>query len=369
VFYSDFSYFSTLLYTFLQSAVLDTYQEAGIYNPMKKYTKLCIFITSFTLFILLFSGCTATSKEPITKSAFMLNTVIQITLYDNDNEELIDRAFNLCEQYEQELSKTIDSSEISKMNHRTKEETTFPLTEHVEELLLKAQHYSEISNGGFDVTIGAVSDLWNFTSDTFVLPSPEDVASALPSVGYHNIQIKDHEITFLNPDTKLDLGAIAKGYIADQLKQFLVDEGVTSGIINLGGNVLCIGERPDGTPFKIGLQKPFKDRNETVASMDIVDMTVVSSGVYERNHFVDDVNYHHLLDSKTGYPLNNGLISVTIITSKSVDGDGLSTTCFSLGMEDGMELINSLNDTYAVFITSDGVLHYSDGAKEFITQN
>mgnify|MGYP002123635568 CR=1 FL=1 len=141
---------------------------------------------------------------------------------------------------------------------------------------------------------------------------------------------------------------------------------MNSAVINLGGNVLCVGSRPDGSPFKIGLQKPYATHTETVAALDITDMSVVSSGVYERHFIKDGVNYHHILDPSTGYPYENGLIQVSIISTLSVDGDGLSTTCFALGLEKGMELIESMDGIYAVFMTEDGTLHYTQGAEGFL---
>lgn len=162
----------------------------------------------------------------------------------------------------------------------------------------------------------------------------------------------------------LDLGAIAKGYIADKMKEFLVSKGVKSATINLGGNVLCIGKKTDNTPFRIGIQKPFADRSETIAILDIEDKSVVSSGIYERYFEKDGTFYHHILNPDTGYPYDNHLVSVTIISDQSMDGDGLSTSCFALGLEKGMELINSLPDVHAVFITDDYQLHYSDHFQE-----
>ena len=146
----------------------------------------------------------------------------------------------------------------------------------------------------------------------------------------------------------------------DKIKEFLLSKGVKSAIINLGGNVLCIGSKPDKTPFRIGIQKPFADRSETIATVDITDQSVVSSGIYERFFEKDGQLYHHILNPKTGYPYDNSLISVTIICDSSTDGDGLSTSCFALGLEKGMELINSLPDVHSVFITSDDKLHYSE---------
>ena len=138
-------------------------------------------------------------------------------------------------------------------------------------------------------------------------------------------------------------------------------------IINLGGNVLCIGGKPDGSSFKIGIQKPFADRSETIAVMDIKDKSVVSSGVYERCFEQNGTLYHHLLNPRTGYPYDNGLIAVTIISDNSVDGDALSTTCFALGLEDGMKLAESLDNVQAFFVTSDYKIHYTKDFQNEIT--
>ncbi len=180
----------------------------------------------------------------------------------------------------------------------------------------------------------------------------------MKKVGYQNLKLEDDTLTFLSPDSSIDLGAIAKGYIADRMKDYLLEKGVKSAVINLGGNVLCVGKKPDGSPFKIGLQKPYADRNETIETLNIEDMSVVSSGVYERHFEKDGVNYHHILNPRDGFPYENGLVSVTILSKLSVDGDALSTTCFSMGLEKGMELLNSMDDVYGVYYRGwQGTLH------------
>lgn len=321
----------------------------------------------FVLLALILVSCNRAPKEPVSKSKFLLNTMVTITLYDQKKEALIDEAFRICEEYENLLSRTITTSTISKMNQRSAAEQSFSLTPELEELFSKALNYSALSDGAFDITIEPVSSLWDFTGSAPSVPAKDQIESLLPTINYHNIDLANGQITFLSPDTKVDLGGIAKGFIADKIKAYLLDQGVKSAIINLGGNVLCIGSKPDGTPFKIGVQMPFEDRNETAAVMNIRDLSVVSSGIYERHFIVNGVNYHHILDPDTGYPYDNNLLSVTIISPHSIDGDGLSTTCFGLGLEKGIELIDSLPDIYAVFITDDGVLHYSEGAKDLIT--
>lgn len=324
------------------------------------------------LMAILVLGCGAAlmlrpkTTEPISRSDFLLNTFITITLYDTEDETILDSCVELCREYENRFSKTIPSSEIYKMNHRAPEETSFTLSKDAADLLRTGLKYSEISDGAFDLTIEPLSTLWNFSSGKAVLPPEDEIARAAAKVDYRNLQLEGTVLTFLSPDTTLDLGSIAKGFIADRLKEFLVSRGVESAIINLGGNVLCVGSKPDGSPFLIGLQTPFEDQNTTFANLAIHDMSVVSSGVYERHFEINGTNYHHLLNPETGYPFDNGLISVTIVSPDSVDGDALSTTCFSMGLEKGLELINSMDGIYAFFMTEDREVHYSEGARDLI---
>ncbi len=307
-------------------------------------------------------------KDPITKSDFLLNTFVTVTIYDSQDETLLDGSMELCRTYEGLLSKTIESSEISKINNREKGTDRVKVSEATAELIGEGLEFSRISDGAFDITIEPVSSLWDFTGGQAVIPEKEALVQAVKQVDYRMVSVEKDQVVLASPDTRIELGAIAKGYIADRIKEYLMGEGVESAIINLGGNVLCIGEKPDGSDFKIGLQKPFKDRNETIAVLNIRDQSVVTSGVYERHFEKDGVNYHHILNPETGYPYDNGLLSVTIVSPRSVDGDGLSTTCFSMGLEDGMALLNSMPEVYGYFITEDYEVHYSEGAKELLSQ-
>lgn len=317
--------------------------------------------------LLLLTGCQR-KIEPISKSGYMLNTFVTVTIYDKDDPEILEGSLELCRSYENILSKTLEGSEVYRLNHRPLGEQTVTVSQDVANLVSRGISYSQMSDGGFDVTVEPLSSLWNFTSSDPVIPGEDEIRQATAKVGYENLKLEGNTLTFLSPETTLDFGAIAKGYIADRIKDYLLEKGVKSAVINLGGNVLCVGEKPDGEAFKIGLQKPYADRNETIEILDIRDLSVVSSGVYERHFEKDGVNYHHLLDPKSGYPYDNGLVSVTILSDLSVDGDGLSTTLFSLGLEKGIELANSLEDVYAVFITKDGDVHYSEGAEQFLAE-
>ena len=299
----------------------------------------------------------------------MLNTFVTVTLYDTDDQEILDGCFDLCAEYENLLSRTKETSEIYRLNHRAEGERSLQVSEKTAQVIAKGLEYSRLSDGAFDITIEPLSSLWDFTAENPQVPPEEAIREARERVNYRNVSVEGNVVTFADDVTTIDLGAIAKGFIADEIKAYLIEEGVRSAIINLGGNVLCVGARPDETPFRIGIQRPFAERNEVAGALDIEDMSVVSSGVYERHFIQDGVNYHHLLNPRTGYPYENGLVQVTIISRDSVDGDGLSTTCFALGIEEGSELLESLEDTYGIFMTEDGETYYTEGAEQFLAPN
>ena len=353
---------------------------------IKKIIKRCtfsIFAASLLLSSAAFSGCSlkantaensdAGSQEPVSATAIKLNTAVTVTIYDSQDRELLTECMNLCDKYEKIFSRTASDSELYQLNHReltpvAGTEDTFQVSDPLAELIRKGLYYSELSEGAFDIAIEPLTSLWDFTAEDPQVPEDRLIQKALTKCDYHNVSVSDNnEVILKTEDTAIELGAIAKGYIADRLKDYLISQGVKSAIINLGGNVLCIGGKPDDSSFKIGIQKPFADRSETIAVMDIKDKSVVSSGVYERCFEQDGTLYHHLLNPRTGYPYDNGLIAVTIISDESVDGDALSTTCFALGLEDGMKLAESLDNVQAFFVTSDYEIHYTKDFQKKIT--
>lgn len=342
--------------------------------------------------MLLFTGCenitdadtSITGNEPISISSIKLNTAVQITIYDSQDKVLLDDCLALCDKYELVFSRTNEKSELYKLNHRKDtsdkdpnadgQTTPYPVsgtadTWHISEdlaaLLSEGLDITKESDGAFDIAIAPLTSLWDFTAEDPKVPDDAAIQKALPLCSSDGVTIDDQDITLPSDDIQFDVGAIAKGYIADRMKDLLVKKGVNSAIINLGGNVLCIGSKPDGTPFKVGIQKPFADRNETEAVMDITGKSVVSSGIYERCFKQNGKLYHHILNPKTGFPYDNSLISVTIISDQSVDGDALSTTCFALGLEDGLKFAEK-KGVQAVFITEDYELHYTDGFQDEI---
>ncbi len=337
-------------------------------NTKKIYTVAIILLVVLIAAVLLYEKKNNKTTATISKSAYMMDTIIAISLYGDDakKEDVLEGSIKLCEQYDSMLSIDDEGSEIYKLNHRTAGENKIKTTKEVAELILAALSYCDMSNGSFDITIEPVSSLWDFNSDLPSLPNDASLSAALAAVDYHNVSVDGEYIIFANDDTRIDIGAIGKGYIADKVAAYLRENGITSAIINLGGNVLCIGSYNNDQNFNIGLMKPYSNSSEVIETLSIDNMSVVSSGVYERCFDLDGVHYHHILNPRTGYPYQNGLTQVTIITESSTAADALSTVVFCLGEEEGAKLVEGLDGTYAFFVHEDGSLTYTSGAEKLI---
>ncbi len=321
-----------------------------------KFPRFLIAILCSMTMILLLGGC-ARQKEPLSTTGFYFDTVITITLYDPCDQELLDHCMELAGYYENLFSTRIDGSDIWRINHSNG--SYVKVSGETLSLLSTAISYAALSDGTVDPAIGTLSSLWNFGSDNQqIVPSGEAINEALLHTGYSLIEIKDDCVRLSDPDASIDLGFIAKGYIGDRIRDYLLSEGVTSAAINLGGNVIVLGQKPDHTPFKIGIQKPFEPSGTSALVLELSDKSVVSSGNYERYFIQDGTLYHHILSPQTGYPANSGLSQVTIISGQSVDGDALSTLCFILGYEKAVQLLKDYPDIQAVFITTDGQILY-----------
>lgn len=299
------------------------------------------------------TGCDK-NVYPISATEFMLDTVITVTVYDGDGNALRG-ALELCKQYENLLSKTVKTSDIYKINHSGGMPTE--VNPETVELLNTALNIAAKSNGAFDPTVLPLVTLWDVQNRTFP-PCVADIKDKLNYVNYNNIIISQNTVT-AQGGAQLDLGGIAKGFIADRIKEYLKVNGITSGVINLGGNTLLIGNK-NGSDFTVGLQKPFGKNGELSATLELTDKTAVTSGIYQRYFEADGKIYHHIIDPYTGYPCDNGIASVTVITESSCIADGLSTACLNLGIEKGIELAKQYG-AELIYITASGELILTDG--------
>ena len=295
------------------------------------------------LILLLLCGCNSGETEN-SETRFLLDTVCTVTTDCGD--DIINGAFSLCEDLERTLSKNVKDSDVYRLNNTEGFVSVSPDTLKTVE---RALYYSELSGGKFDITIAPVSALWDFKNQ--VVPDRNEIAEALKNVDYHSVKIKKSEISL--GDKQIDLGGIAKGYIADKATEYLKENGVKKALINFGGNICMIGQ------YNIGIKKPFDD--SVITSIEIKDKCAVTSGIYERYIEKDGKTYHHILDPKTGYGVENELAAVTVIGEKAFDCDALSTVCMLLGTEDGLEIINTTADTEAVFIDRENNITLSSG--------
>ncbi|MGN1144745.1 MAG: FAD:protein FMN transferase [Anaerovoracaceae bacterium] len=380
-------------------------------GPCSRMLRCILAVFLILILIIPQAGCGSNGEnyQGIAKTGFYLDTVCTITIYgvdpdsdlgkelaDADQEgqqkrifQLITDAFLECDRCEKILSKTLDSSEISKINAAGGQTVT--VSDMTAEVIEMGLEYGTLSNGVFDITIGKVTDLWNFhdfqtedTSDseagtgevTDPLPDPELLKEAVRHVDYRKVSVDEDQVTLQDPEMEIDLGGIAKGYIADHLTRWLEERGVVSAVIDLGGNIVAIGGKSAGLlelpkqDFTIGIKDPQSESGQLLGIFECSDKTVVTSGTYERDVVKDGKKYHHILNPETGWPAETDVDSVTIITEKNhaVDADGLSTTCLALGVEKGTALIETIEGAEAVFVDLDGNITSTSGAPSLTTR-
>lgn len=323
-------------------------------------------LISYLLFlIILLTGCQpSTPPEPISKNLIALGTIITITIYDdNYGESLIELCFDEVKRLENLLSANIENSDVSMINSQAGI-SEVSVSSNTMDVIKIGIYYGELSNGNFDITIGPLVNLWAIGSDHASVPTIDEIEKTFPLVSYKKLMINEDNNTvfLLFKGMSIDLGGIAKGYIADRIIHILSGNGCNSAIVNVGGNVITLGQKPSGEPWKIGIQDPNENRGTYLGVASIEgSLSVVTSGIYERYFIEDGIRYHHILNPFNGFPYENEIAGVTIFSKLSIDGDALSTTCFALGLEQALILVESLENIEAVFIDRDGQIHSSSG--------
>lgn len=314
------------------------------------------------LALCLAGGAAAETKESVV--GYQLDTIITLTAYCEDKAVLED-ALKECDRLEQLLSKTIEGSDVWRINHAEGQPVEVdPVTA---EVIRTALAISEISEGAFDITIAPASALWDFKAETPALPDAEALAEAASRVNWRALQLEGNTVT-LPAGMMIDLGGIAKGYIGDAVRAYLENRGITSAVLAFGGNIVTIGTKPDGKLWKIGVQDIDGPAMESMLVLQMGGGSAVTSGNYERGFELDGVRYHHILEPATGWPVQNSLASVTILGDSSAMGDGLSTAAFVLGEEKGLALIESMKDTEAIFILKDRTVITTSGGEKYLVR-
>lgn len=324
----------------------------------------CFLLTAVLISLLLPTAGFAAGVEKKSVSGFYMDTIITLTAYVDD-EDVLNDALRECGRYDHLLSRTQEDSDVWRINHAEGKPVT--VSDDTIRILETAQKISALTDGAFDVTIAPCSTMWDFTSGEAVLPDAEELKAAAEKVDYTKLRIDGNTVT-LPEGMMIDLGGIAKGYAADQVKAFLADRGVKSAILSFGGNIVALGLKPGDKPWNVAIRDIDGGPADYMLISKNYGASTVTSGIYERGFDLDGVRYHHLLDSSTGWPVQNELASVTIFSESSMMGDALSTTAFVLGTEKGCELIESLDGIEALFIARDRTVTTTSGAGQYLDE-
>ncbi|HHW32219.1 MAG TPA: FAD:protein FMN transferase [Clostridiaceae bacterium] len=297
-----------------------------------------------------------------------MNTIITQRIYGKNAKKATQEATERIKELESKMTINSPGGEVNDLNAQAGKGFV-SLTQDTVFVLEKALYYSELSGGAFDVTVGPLVKAWGINTPNERIPSENEIEELLTLVNYKDINIdrENLQAKLERPGQIVDLGAIAKGYAGDEVIKIYKKYGIESAYVNLGGNVVVLGTKPDGTPWRIGIQDPRKPNGFYVAILTLVDKAVVTSGDYERYFERDGKRYHHIIDPRTGSPSHSGLISATIVSDSSIDADALSTSVFILGLDKGMELIESLPGIEAVFITENKEVYVTSGLTDYFS--
>lgn len=309
-------------------------------------------------------SCKSNTK-PVEKETYMMGTIIQLKIYGSNAKKATEEALQRISDIENKMSVNIETSEVTKLNAKAGISAE-RLSTDTYSVIEKSVQYSKLTQGALDATIEPIVKLWGIGTGKERIPSQSEIDEKLKLVDYNDIILDSKNCTAKLSRTgqAIDLGAIAKGYTADEIKKVLISNKISSALINLGGNVYALGNKTDGTSWNIGLQNPLDTRGQYIGTVSVTDKSVVTSGNYERFFIQNGKRYHHIFDSKTGYPSESGLISTTIISDNSIDGDALSTSTYIMGLTKGMKLVESIKGVEAIFITADKKVYITSGLKD-----
>jgi thiamine biosynthesis lipoprotein len=330
---------------------------------MKKFPAAALSVLALSFF----SGCPKVSAP---KSEFVLGTVCTVDLYGQGSREQYRAVFTRLKELEDILSANREGTDLDRVNRASGLERVTVKRELIE-VLGKALYYAEMSGGAFDPSVGPLVKLWGIGTNAPRVPADEEIGEALALVNYNDIEYDEVKtggtegsVFLKRRGMALDLGAVAKGYAADEAVKLLAQKGIKMGIIDLGGNIFAYGERERGKPWRIGVQDPREQRGAYIGVLELSSKSVVTSGVYERYFEADGRRYHHILSTATGRPAETGLLSVTVTAGSSADADALSTAAFALGWEKGRRLIDGVPEAGGIFVFEDLSVKITPGIKD-----
>lgn len=317
------------------------------------------------------AACSFSKSKLYQANGFAMDTVINQMVYSTQQQKAEDaekKATAEINRLDKLMTNIGTGGDVNAINDSAGEKSVAVSSDTIK-VLQRAEYMSKLSDGAFDITIGPLSKAWAISSDDPHVLSDSQIKKLLPLVDNSNVVLhaKKSLVSLKGKNQQIDLGGIAKGYAGDMVAQIYHKYGITSACANLGGNVVAVGNRPDGSQWSVGIQNPRGDNGEYIGYVKVSDCAVVTSGDYQRYFIKNGKRYCHILNAKTGKPANTGLMSVTIVCKSSIDADGLSTAVFALGMDQGKKLLKEYGKAEAIFITADKKIYITDGLKSTFT--
>ncbi len=333
---------------------------------MKKHKFILSLMLLFIIFLLF--GCSPKNIDPISKEDTVIGTLCSVKIFDKQDRSILDKCFKKLEDLEDTLSINKTGTTIDDVNANAGIKPV-KVTKEIIDLVEYSFKYSEISGGTFDISIGPLVKKWHIGFDDERKPSNEEIEDAKSKINYKDIIInKDDSTIFLkNKGMILDFGGIAKGYAADCLNTILDENGVKSAIIDLGGNIFAKGKKLDGSEWTVGIQDPDEIRGDSIGKVLVQNKSLVTSGIYEKYFIKDGIYYHHLLNPFTGFPENNDVLSITVISDLSVEGECLTKTLYFMGKDKGLKYVESRKDIDCIYVMKNHDVYISLGLQNNFT--
>ena len=304
----------------------------------------------------------AESNEESSKDIFAMDTYMTVTAYGAKAQEAVDEAEAEIQRLDELLSTGNEESEIAQLNQNK----SATLSEDAGYLVERALELNKETDGAFDIAIYPVMEAWGFPTQNYQVPTADTLESLLKLADASQIIYDENsrKISFGREGMKIDLGGIAKGYTSSRIMEIYKENNISSGLVNLGGNVQALGTKPDGSKWRVAVQSP-DDTEDYLGILSVEDKAVITSGGYERYFEQDGKTYHHIINPKTGYPAENGLTSVTVVSEDGTLADGLSTSLFIMGKEEAIEFWRVHSDEFdIIMLTDEGKLYVTEGIQD-----
>lgn len=322
----------------------------------------------FFLLALLLVSCRPDIRKEV-RTVFALGTVCSIQLFTEKPQTEVELVLQTCilrlEELERHLSANAESSTLIDIN-KASGVSAVNVPADIYPLFARAVFFAEKTDGAFNPAIGGVVKLWNIGFENARKPEDRDIQVALSRTDYKDVQLAGTAVFLKKEGMKLDLGAIAKGFAADELTRIVKQAGIMHAVIDIGGTISAVGVRPDGKRWNIGIRDPRIRQGQPIISAPIENRSISTSGSYERYFEQDGIRYHHIIDPATGYPVQSNMIAVSVFADSATDADALSTACFVLGYKKAVKLLDELPNTEALFIFDDNSVRTTGNLKKNI---